>query len=107
MIVEGPCAVWAASLGSAVFTITLTSPRGPIHTLHVPYRANPALWAGKLLVRLEEMERGFEAGPAHPLCGRARLNVGTVHGGDYMNRLPTPLTLSGQRRWLPDSPRLP
>src|SRR5207253_834278 len=30
-----------------------------------------------------------------------RLNVGTVHGGDYMNRLPTPITVGGQRRWLP------
>jgi acetylornithine deacetylase/succinyl-diaminopimelate desuccinylase-like protein len=101
VIVEGPCAVWAASLGSTVFTITLRSPKGPIHTLHVPYRENPAFWLGTLLQRLGELDARFEAGAVHPLCGRERINVGTVHGGDYMNRLPTPITVSGQRRWLP------
>ncbi len=101
VIVEGPSAVWSASLGSAVFTVTIRSPRGPIHTLHVPYRENPAACLGRLLSRFQEWEDRFEREPAHPLCGRARINVGTVHGGDYMNRLPTPLTVTGQRRWTP------
>jgi len=101
LIVEGPSAIWSASLGSTVFSITITSPRGAIHTLHVPFRENPAYCLGLLLTRFEEWERQFEAEAPHPLCGRARLNVGTVHGGDYMNRLPTPLTVTGQRRWLP------
>lgn len=101
VIVEGPCAIWAASVGSAVFSITIRSPRGPIHTLHVPYAENPAFWLGRLLERFGDLEKGYEAGAHHPLCGRERVNVGTVHGGDYMNRLPTPLTVTGQRRWLP------
>jgi acetylornithine deacetylase/succinyl-diaminopimelate desuccinylase-like protein len=101
LIVEGPCAVWSASLGSAVFEITIESERGPIHTLHVPYAENPALWLGKLLTRLGEHDAALAARPHHPLCGRERLNVGTVHGGDYMNRLPTPIRVSGQRRWAP------
>jgi succinyl-diaminopimelate desuccinylase len=101
LIVEGPSAIWSASLGSAVFTVSISSSRGAIHTLHVPYRENPAYCLGLLLTRFEEWEQAFETAPAHPLCGRPRINVGTVHGGDYMNRLPTPLTVTGQRRWLP------
>jgi acetylornithine deacetylase/succinyl-diaminopimelate desuccinylase-like protein len=29
------------------------------------------------------------------------LNVGIVRGGDFQNRLPTPLTVTGTRRWTP------
>lgn len=101
LIVEGPHALWCASLGSAVFEIRITSPRGAIHTLHVPYSENPACWLGRLLLHLEQMDSGFETAGHHPLCGRARLNVGTIHGGDYMNRLPTPIIVTGQRRWTP------
>lgn len=101
VIVEGPSAIWSASLGSAVFAITIRSPRGPIHTLHVPYRENPAACLGQLLNRFGHWEDRFRREPAHPLCGPARISVGTVHGGDYMNRLPTPITVTGQRRWLP------
>lgn len=101
VIVEGPSAIWSASLGSTVFAITITSPRGAIHTLHVPYHENPAYALGLLLTRFGDLERRFQSDPPHPLCGCARINVGTVHGGDYMNRLPTPLTVTGQRRWLP------
>jgi acetylornithine deacetylase/succinyl-diaminopimelate desuccinylase-like protein len=101
VIVEGPCAVWSASLGSAVFTITLTSQRGQIHTVKIPYADNPACWLGQLLTQFAEMERRFEAAPRHPLCGRESINVGMVHGGDYMNRLPTPIAVTGTRRWTP------
>ena len=27
--------------------------------------------------------------------------MGIVHGGDYFNRLPTPITVTGSRRWTP------
>lgn len=101
LIVEGPRAIWAASLGSTVFEIEIRSPRGAVHTLHVPYAENPARWLGRLLERFSELEERLEVAPAHPLCGRERLNVGMVHGGDYMNRLPTPLTVTGQYRWMP------
>src|SRR5207248_11623097 len=105
VIVEGPCAIWAASLGSAVFTITLTSPRGQIHTVKVPYAENPAYWLGQLLTHFAAMESRFASAPGHPLCGRETINVGMVHGGDYMNRLPTPLTVTGTRRWTPGKKR--
>jgi succinyl-diaminopimelate desuccinylase len=101
LIVEGPDKVWSASLGSAVFEMTLTSPRGAIHNLYAPYAENPARAAGRVLTRFEEWERRFEAGTPHPTCGRERVNVGIVRGGDFMNRLPTPLEIVGQRRWTP------
>lgn len=101
LIAEGPSAIWAASLGSTLFTITITSDRGPVHTLQVPYADNPARWAGRLLMEFERMEERFAAAPKHPLCGRERLNVGIVSGGDYPNRLPTPVSVIGKRRWTP------
>jgi acetylornithine deacetylase/succinyl-diaminopimelate desuccinylase-like protein len=101
VIVEGPCAVWAASLGSLVYTITITSSLGPIHTVKVPYANNPALTLGRLLCRFGELEKQFELAAHHPLCGPERINVGQVHGGDFMNRLPTPIMIQGQRRWTP------
>ncbi|MBK9168961.1 MAG: M20/M25/M40 family metallo-hydrolase [Bryobacterales bacterium] len=101
VIVEGPCAIWAASLGSAIFNIAIESGRGPVHTVHVPYEANPARWAGWILEEFARLEREFAERPPHPLCGRERVNVGIVAGGDYMNRLPTPLQITGTWRWQP------
>lgn len=101
VIVEGPCAIWSASLGSGIFNFEITDDRGPIHTIKIPYRTNPAYWVGKLLLELEEREKEFEKQPAHPLCGRQLYNVGMVHGGDYMNRLPASFRITGTRRWTP------
>ena len=101
VIVEGPCALWTASLGSTIFRITITSPRGPIHTIKVPYAENPARWLGRLLAEFDRIEREFAQVPQHPLCGREQLNVGLVEAGDYVNRLPTPIRVSGTWRWMP------
>ena len=81
--------------------MTVSTDRGPIHTIKVPLEENPALWAGRLLVRLAELERQFGDAEAHPLCGRERINVGQLHGGDYFNRLPTQVKVTGTRRWTP------
>jgi acetylornithine deacetylase len=101
LIVEGPAKIWAASLGSALFTIRLESDRGPIHTIHVPYRENPIFWLGRLLAALERLEGELEIRPAHPLAGRERISLGVVQAGDFYNRLPESVLLSGQRRWTP------
>jgi succinyl-diaminopimelate desuccinylase len=101
VIAEGPCAIWAASLGSTIFTVTITSELGPIHTIKVPYSANPARWLGELLVEFERAERQFSEVAPHPLCGRERLNVGIVSAGDYCNRLPTVCAVTGTWRWQP------
>ena len=99
IIAEGPHAIWTAGLGAAMFRITLSSARGVVHTLHVPYADNPARWAGAMLEEFAAWEARFEAEAPHPLCGRQRVDIGLVAGGDYPNRLPTPLTLRGTRRW--------
>src|SRR5437764_9926317 len=104
IISEGPCAIWAASLGSTLFTVTVTTELGPIHTIKVLYSANPARWLGELLVEFERMERQFSEVAPHPLCGRERLNVGIVSAGDYPNRLPTTCTVTGTWRWQPGKP---
>ncbi|HYM11980.1 MAG TPA: M20/M25/M40 family metallo-hydrolase [Bryobacterales bacterium] len=101
LIVEGPAAIWAASLGSTIFTVTISSPCGILHTIKVPYAENPARWVGRLLAEFERLEASFDAGPRHALCGREQLNVGIVRAGDYPNRLPTPATVTGTWRWLP------
>lgn len=105
VIVEGPCAIWSASLGSTIYHVKVSSDRGPVHTIKVPFAENPARWVGRLLERFADLEAGFEAGPRHELCGRERLNVGIVSGGDYMNRLPTPIEVVGTWRWTPGKTR--
>lgn len=101
LIVEGPHAIWSASLGSTIFHVDIESPRGIVHTIHVPFRENPACWLGSLLKGLEAMELEFQEAEPHPLCGHERINVGQVRGGDYPNRLPTPVTVTGTWRWKP------
>ena len=101
VIVEGPCALWTASLGSTIFHLTISSPAGPIHTIKVPYASNPARWLGRLLIEFERLEREFAEVPPHPLCGREQLNVGFIKAGDYVNRLPTPIRVTGTWRWMP------
>ncbi|HJP29552.1 MAG: M20/M25/M40 family metallo-hydrolase [Candidatus Latescibacteria bacterium] len=101
LIVEGPRAVWAASLGSALFTITAYADREPIHTIKVPWVDNPVRWLGDLLSEFDRLEEGFAAGVHHPLCGRHQLNVGIVRAGDWFNRLPVEWQVTGTRRWTP------
>ena len=101
VIVEGPCAIWTASLGATIFNITISTDRGPIHTIKTRYNENPIYWAGKLLVEFQRLEDEYAAQPAHPLCGRQQLNVGILQGGDYFNRFPTSVTITGTRRWTP------
>ena len=105
IIVEGPFAVWAASLGSAMFTVRAFAGREPVHTIKVPYRSNPVRWLGALLAELDRLETEYEAGRRHPLCGRPQLNVGLVRAGDWFNRLPVEWQVTGTLRWLPGSTR--
>jgi acetylornithine deacetylase len=101
LIVEGPCAIWSASLGSAIFRVTISSERGIIHTIKVPYAENPARWLGRLLEEFALLEQRFASAEPHPLCGSERLNVGMIQAGDYVNRLPTPIQVLGTWRWMP------
>ncbi len=101
LIVEGPAAIWTASLGCAMFRITLADDRGPIHTIRVPFQDNPIRAIATLLKKLEILEDQLSTKPGHPLAGRDQVNVGMVSAGDYPNRLPAHVVVTGTRRWTP------
>jgi acetylornithine deacetylase/succinyl-diaminopimelate desuccinylase-like protein len=101
LIVEGPPAIWSASLGSAVFTLTLDAGRPPVHTIKVPFKQNPVRWLARLLDELDRLDDRLAGSPPHPLAGHDQVNVGIVSAGDYFNRLPVRLTVTGTRRWAP------
>jgi acetylornithine deacetylase/succinyl-diaminopimelate desuccinylase-like protein len=101
LIVEGPCAIWRASLGSAIFTLTLDADRPPVHTLKVPYRDNPARALRHVIDALDALDARLAQRPPHALAGPDQINVGIVAAGDYPNRLPVRLRVTGTRRWGP------
>ncbi len=95
LIVEGPAAIWTASLGCAMFRITMADDRGPIHTIKVPFQSNPIRAVATLLKKLDGLEEQISAEPGHPLAGRDQVNVGMVSAGDYPNRLPARVVVTG------------
>jgi acetylornithine deacetylase/succinyl-diaminopimelate desuccinylase-like protein len=99
LVCEGPPAIWRASLGSALFELTLVAGRPPAHTSKVPFRENPVRALAPLLAELDRLDARLRDGPVHPLAGPGRVNVGIVAAGDYPNRLPVRLRLTGTRRW--------
>lgn len=101
VIVEGPDALWVMSMGSMVFTISLTSELGGRHTQYVPFADNPLRHMGELLSRIHKHQQELDGGATHPLAGPEKIDVGIARGGDYFNRTPTELRLTGTRRWLP------
>jgi acetylornithine deacetylase/succinyl-diaminopimelate desuccinylase-like protein len=101
LIVEGPAAIWCASLGSTVFTITLDAGRPPIHTIKVPFKQNPIRALARLLDELDRLDDLLATRPPHPLAGHEQVNVGIVAAGDYPNRLPVRIQVIGTRRWTP------
>ena len=103
LIAEGPCAIWRASLGSAIFHVTVRSDREPLHTLRVPYVENPVRALKHVLEGLDELDAALKERPVRSLAGREQLNVGIVTAGDYPNRLPIELRVTGTRRWGPGS----
>ena len=101
VIVEGPDALWAMSMGSMVFTMRLESPRGGTHTQYVPFRDNPLRFVGELIDRVQRFQTDLDDGDIHPLAGAERIDLGIVQAGDYFNRTPSECTLTGTRRWAP------
>ncbi len=101
LIVEGRDALWVMSMGSMVFTITLASDRGGMHTNYVPFGENPIRYVGDLIRRFTQRQEELDAGDVHPLAGPERIDLGIVQAGDYFNRTPLECTLTGTRRWAP------
>jgi acetylornithine deacetylase len=56
------------------------------------------LMMGRVLGELDALERGFIAGPAHPLLGRPSLHASLVSGGRELSTYPDRCTLSVERR---------
>lgn len=99
IIVEGRDALWVMSMGSMVFTITLTSDKGGMHTQYVPFGENPIRYVGDLIQRILARQQALDINTVHPLAGAERIDIGEVHAGDYFNRTPVQCTLTGTRRW--------
>ena len=101
LIGEGWNELWVMSMGSMVFTIQLTSPRGGTHTTYVPFAENPIRFVGDLIQRTTAYQAELDAGAVHPLAGAERIDLGMVEAGDYFNRTPVHCRLTGTRRWGP------
>jgi acetylornithine deacetylase/succinyl-diaminopimelate desuccinylase-like protein len=101
LIAEGRDALWIMSMGSMVFTITLDSDRGGLHTQYVPFKENPIRHLGDLIRRVHDFQQELDADPGHPLAGPERIDLGIARAGDYFNRTAPRCTLVGTRRWAP------
>lgn len=68
-----------------------------------PHRGDNALYKmGRVLAALEAYARDVATSvPAHRLCGRATLSVGTIQGGLSVNTVPDVCTIEIDRRLLP------
>ena len=56
------------------------------------------LMMGRVLGALDELERGFTAGPRHPLLGRPSVHASLIGGGRELSTYPDRCTLSIERR---------
>ena len=101
LIGEGWNELWVMSMGTMVFTIELTSPRGGTHTTYVPFEENPIRFVGDLIRRITAYQEELDAGASHPLAGTERIDLGMVEAGDYFNRTPVQCRLTGTVRWGP------
>ena len=101
LIGEGWNELWVMSMGSMVFIIELTSPRGGTHTTYIPFGENPIRFLGDLVQRITAYQEELDMGALHPLAGAERIDIGTVAAGDYFNRTPALCRLTGTLRWGP------
>ena len=56
------------------------------------------LMMGRVMGELDVLERGFIAGPTHPLLGRPSLHASLIRGGRELSTYPDRCTLSVERR---------
>jgi len=101
IIVEGDDELWVMSMGSMVFTVTLTPSNGGRHTQYVDFRDNPIRFAGDLVAAIAARQDELDREDVHPLAGAERIDLGILHAGDYFNRTPVSCRFTGTRRWSP------
>jgi acetylornithine deacetylase/succinyl-diaminopimelate desuccinylase-like protein len=56
---------------------------------------------GRVLVGLEELDRGLRAGCGHPLLGTGSVHASLIEGGQEFSSYPARCLLSGERRTVP------
>jgi acetylornithine deacetylase len=59
---------------------------------------------GRVLARLEALDRTLQARPPHPLVGTGSLHASTIAGGHELSSYPDRATLQMERRTLPSEP---
>jgi acetylornithine deacetylase len=59
---------------------------------------------GRVLSRLEALDRRLQSGPAHPLLGTGSLHASTIEGGHELSSYPVRARLTFERRTLPGEP---
>jgi acetylornithine deacetylase len=59
---------------------------------------------GRVLARLEALDRRLQEGPAHPLLGTASLHASLIEGGHELSSYPARAALQYERRTLPGEP---
>jgi acetylornithine deacetylase len=59
---------------------------------------------GRVLARLESLDRRLQQGPAHPLLGTASLHASLMTGGHELSSYPAHAALQYERRTLPGEP---
>ena len=59
---------------------------------------------GRVLARLESLDRRLQQGPSHPLLGTASLHASLVEGGHELSSYPARAALQYERRTLPGEP---
>ena len=59
---------------------------------------------GRVLARLESLDRRLQQGPSHPLLGTASLHASLVEGGHEWSSYPARAALQYERRTLPGEP---
>jgi acetylornithine deacetylase len=57
---------------------------------------------GRVLTRLESLDRRLQQGPLHPLLGTASLHASLIEGGHELSSYPARATLQYERRTLPN-----
>ena len=59
---------------------------------------------GRVLSRLESLDRRLQQGPSHPLLGTASLHASLIEGGHELSSYPARAALQYERRTLPGEP---
>ena len=101
IILEGFRKIWAASLGYAAFSLRIFANHPTLHTFTVPLRENPIFWMGKVISALDAVNVRLAAESPQPGCGHGFVQLGMVHGGDYVTRVADQVALTGTWSWTP------